>query len=101
MSKPKVPAPLAPPAPAAAPLKVLSVKAGQKFRGAREAWYGRLVQFDGKPLAEFVASVTANRPSVYGSKSKHHGQPEPVPGWVRYFFRTGVCTEVEQKPEAK
>lgn len=79
--------------------KVLKVKAGMKYRGARQSWYERLLAYDGKPLADFVANVTEDRPSVYGARSRHMGNPEPVKGWVRFFERTGVCTEVEHKAE--
>ena len=80
-------------APAAAPkaTPILQVRKGMQYRGARAAWYERLCQYDGKPVAEFVASATANPPSVYGSRSKHAGKPEPVPGWLRFFVRTGVA----------
>jgi hypothetical protein len=72
----------------------LKVKAGVAYRGARQAWYEALKAYDGKPVAEFVAHVTATRPSVYGAKSKHAGQPEPVAGWLGFFVRTGVATIV-------
>lgn len=75
--------------------KVIAVKSGQKLRGARAAWYERLVEFNGKPVAEFVASCTADPPATYGARSKHAGQAEPVQGWVRFFVRTGVLVEVD------
>jgi hypothetical protein len=74
----------------AVPNPTIAVKGGQKYRGARAAWYERLMKYDGKPLAEFIADVTADRPSKYGARSTHAGEPEPVQGWVRYFERTGV-----------
>ena len=78
---------------AVAQVPVINVKVGLKYRGARDNWYKRLLEFNGKPLAEFIASVEADRPSVYGAKSTHAGQPEPVPGWVQFFRRNGVFTE--------
>jgi hypothetical protein len=78
-------------APAAPKVATLQVRKGMQYRGARAAWYERLCEYDGKPVAEFVASATANPPSVYGSRSKHAGKPEPVPGWLRFFVRTGVA----------
>ena len=82
----------APEAPAG--VKVLKVRKGLKYKGARQAWYTRLCEYDGKPLAEFEANVTSNRPSCYQARSKHCGNPEPVRGWVRFFERNGVFTEV-------
>lgn len=80
--------------PAAKP-QILKVKAGQKFRGARAAWYERLAAYDGKPVTEFLANVEKDRPSVYGARSKHAGAPEPTPGWLRFFVRTGVAELVQ------
>lgn len=88
-------APAAPAAAPAAPAKVsgiLAVKVGQKYRGARQAWYEVLCSYDGKPVAEFLAHVTETRPSNYGARSKHAGKPEPVNGWLGFFKRTGVAT---------
>ncbi len=79
----------------AAKPQILKVKQGQKYRGARAAWYERLCQYDGKPVTEFLANVESNRPSNYGARSKHAGQPEPTPGWLRFFVRTGVA-ELQQ-----
>lgn len=65
------------------------VKRDLKFRGARQAWYDRLCAMDGKPKAEVFAALESDRPSNYGSKSKHAGKPEPVAGWVRFYERNG------------
>lgn len=70
----------------------LQVKTGLAFRGARAAWYATLVQYNGKPATEWLEHVTAKRPSVYGPRSRHAGQPEPVPGWFRYFLRNGYAS---------
>lgn len=72
--------------------KTLKVRKDLKFRGARAAWYERLTKFDGKPLGAYVKDVTDNRPSQYGARSKHAGQPEPVSGWVRFFIRNGYAS---------
>lgn len=72
--------------------QTLKVKAGLKYRGARQAWYEVLCAYDGKPVSDFLAAVEANRPSKYGAKSKHAGTPEPVAGWFRFFVRTGAAT---------
>jgi len=56
---------------------------------ARDLWYRRLIEFDGRPLDDFVASVEANPPStpVTGNLA---GQLEPVSGWLRFFEKEGV-----------
>ena len=65
------------------------VKKDLKFRGARQAWYDRLIAMDGKPKADVLEDLESKRPSVYGSKSKHAGKPEPVAGWVQFYVRNG------------
>jgi hypothetical protein len=89
--------------PAAPAGKVLycNVKAGAKYRMNRDAWYQRILAFNGKPVAELVADLEKNRPSVYGAKSMHSGKPEPVRGWVRFFEREGVLTYSDQEPAAQ
>lgn len=72
--------------------KVLKVKKDLKFRGARAAWYARLTKFDGKPLGDYVKDVTTDRPSQYGARSTHAGDPEPVSGWVRFFIRNNYAS---------
>lgn len=71
---------------------VLVVKADQKYRGARAAWYARLVQYNNKPVQDFLASVAQTSPSVRTAKSKLAGQAEPPQGWLRWFTRAGVLT---------
>jgi hypothetical protein len=70
-------------------LRLQVVKKDLKFKGARQAWYERLIAADGKEQSAVLADLEAKRPSVYGSKSKHAGKPEPVSGWVRFFVRNG------------
>lgn len=72
------------------PEKLLAVKAGQKYRGARAAWYDRMVALEGKTRKEVEADLESNPPALYGQRSKFAGKPEPVSGWVRFFERTGV-----------
>lgn len=84
-------------APVAAPAKqekpkVLVVKAGVKYRGAREAWYARLQEFNGKSAEAFLESCEKKHPSVPKS-----GRPEAPAGWLRFFQRTGVVHQVEAK----
>lgn len=69
------------------PLVLVVLKKDLKFKGARQAWYDRLCKMDGKTKEEVLADLEKNRPSVYGSKSRHAGKPEPVPGWVRFYER--------------
>ncbi len=83
---------------------VCRVKAGAKLRGAREAWYQRLLAFNGKPLAEFVADATANPPSM-PTKGALAGKGEPPSGWVSWFKRQGLLaveapTATPTQPEA-
>jgi hypothetical protein len=90
----ETPQPETPPAEASAekPTPKLEVKKGVVYRGARQAWYERLLTLEGKTRAEVMENLTANRPSVYGERSKHRGLPEPAPGWMRFFERTSVAT---------
>lgn len=73
-------------------VQVLRVKAGQKYRGAREAWYARLKEYDGKPLDDFLASTKEKMPSLPES-----GKAENPMGWVRFFQRVGVLGIVAEK----
>lgn len=75
----------------AEPEKLLVVKAGQKYRGARAAWYDRMVALEGKTRKDVEADLAANPPALYGARSKFAGTAEPVSGWVRFFERTGVA----------
>ena len=68
------------------PAKVLKIKAGMKYRGAREAWYTRLQQYEGKSEEEFIKSATTDPPSL-----TKKNEPEPPSGWIAFFKRTGVA----------
>ncbi len=85
---PAVAAPaVAAPAAEAKPMRLVLLKKDASFRGARQAWWERLKGLEGKARTEVVQDLEANRPSVYGAKSKHMGKPEPVPGWLRFYER--------------
>lgn len=73
------------------PDKLLVVKAGVKYRGARASWYERMVALEGKTRKEVEADLESNPPALYGARSKFAGTAEPVSGWVRFFERTGVA----------
>jgi hypothetical protein len=66
--------------------QVLRVKRTGVFheRSARARWYKRLLDFDGRPLEAFVASVEADPPST-PEAGLLKGQLEPVGGWLRFF----------------
>ncbi len=70
-------------------VKVL--KADAKFRGAREAWYQKLKEFDGKPIADYEKACTDSPPSLPKS-----GKAEKPSGWIGYFTRTGILSVVQQ-----
>lgn len=76
-------------APKVVMIKVL--KADAKFRGAREAWYLELIKHDGKPLADYVAKVTATPPSL-PTKGKSAGKAEKPSGWISWFVRNGFLS---------
>lgn len=78
-------------APAPAKVQKLEVKAGMKYRGAREAWYQRLVEFNGKDVNEFLKNATDKPPSL--TKANTAENPK---GWLGFFKRQGVVGLVEQ-----
>lgn len=69
----------------AKPLNIKVLKANVKFRGARDAWYQVLLQYNGKPAGDFLAHCTKTPPSTPKS-----GVAEPPSGWLRYFTRSGI-----------
>lgn len=71
----------------ARPQKLRVIKKDTKYRGARDAWFQRLVEFDGKTEGEFLASTKDKPPSL-----TRNGTPEPPSGWVRFFVREGVLS---------
>lgn len=77
-------------APAAAPArpsKIKVVKADTKYRGAREAWFNRLKEFDGKTEGEFLADTRERPPALTRNQTA-----ENPTGWMRFFVRSGVAT---------
>jgi len=68
-------------------IKVLKTDA--KFRGAREAWYQKLKEMDGKPIADYEEATTKSPPSLPKS-----GKAEKPSGWIGYFQRTGILSVV-------
>lgn len=77
----------APPPTPARPQKLKVLKKDTKYRGAREAWFARLVEFDGKTEGEFLASAKEKPPALTRNQT-----PEPPSGWVRFFVREGVLS---------
>lgn len=71
----------------ARPQKIRLLKKETKYRGARDAWFQRLVEFDGKTESEFIESTKAKPPAL-----TKNGTAENPSGWVRYFVRTGVMS---------
>ncbi len=56
------------------------------FRGnsARACWWERVVKFNGKPLADFEASIAKEAPSQ-PQKGKLAGKTEKPSGWISFF----------------
>jgi hypothetical protein len=85
----------------APPSPIIAVQLPNGFKlpratSARGLWLARLQQYNGKPLAAFIASVQASHPST-PTKGKLAGQLEPVQGWVSWFTRQGVLTLTQPK----
>jgi hypothetical protein len=100
MSKSKVSAPAAaaPVQAPAAPVQVIQLTgkaANFKAGSARDLWFQRVAQYDGQPLAAYVADATASPPSL-PSKGKATGQLESVAGWARWFAKQGLVNIVAQ-----
>lgn len=73
------------------PVLIKVLKKDAKFRGARDAWYKRLIEHDGKPLDEYVESCNTNCPQL----TKNNTKENPT-GWVGFFKRQGIMQEVTQ-----
>lgn len=69
------------------PQKIKVLKKDTKYRGAREAWFNRLQEFDGKTEEEFLASTKEKPPAL-----TKNGTAENPTGWVRFFVRAGVLS---------
>lgn len=79
------------PATEAKPMVIKLLKKDPKFRGAREAWFKRLTEFDGKPVDAYVKDCTDNCPQL-----TKNGTKENPSGWVGFFKRQGIMQEVPQ-----
>lgn len=69
------------------PQKLKVIKKDAKFRGARESWYARLVEYDGKTEGEYIESCKEKPPAM-----TKNGTAENPTGWVRFFVRQGVLS---------
>lgn len=76
-----------PPAEASKPVLIKVLKPDAKYRGAREAWFMRLKEFDGKPLDEYIANCKEKCPQLTKAQTA-----ENPTGWVSFFKRQGVMT---------
>lgn len=82
--------PPAPTPPAAGP--TLHVKQGLALRGGRGEWYKLLCQYDGKPVADYIAAGKANPASYYTARSVKCGQPKTPESRLSWFKRVGIVT---------
>jgi len=83
---------------ATAPVQVIQltgVAPTYKAGSARAVWFDLVAQFDGQPLAAFVAHATLNPPSL-PTKGKAAGKLESVPGWARWFAKQGLVNIIAQ-----
>jgi len=55
-----------------------------RANSARALWWGRVVKFHGKSLAEFEASIAKEAPSQ-PQKGKLAGKTEKPSGWISFF----------------
>lgn len=74
-------------APPARPSKIKILKPETKFRGARESWFLKLKEFEGKTEGEYIQAMKDKPPAL-----TKNGTAENPTGWVRYFVRTGVLS---------
>lgn len=74
----------------AKPVIIKVLKKDAKFRGAREAWYTRLLEHDGKTVDEYIESCKTNCPQ----KTKN-GTVENPTGWIGFFKRQAIMQEVK------
>lgn len=70
----------------AKPVLIKVIKKDPKFRGAREAWFKRLCEFDGKPVDDYVVSCKEKCPQL-----TKNGTAENPTGWVGFFKREGIA----------
>lgn len=79
----------APVEPGPKPKRIKVLKKDSKFRGgsAREAWYIRLKEMEGKTEGEFLANTKENPPA-----RTQNGTVENPSGWMRFFVRNGIVS---------
>lgn len=65
-----------------------NVKANFRPNSARDAYYKRLKQFNGKSVEAFAKSCAEQPPST-PKRGKLKGKPEPLAGWISWFVRQG------------
>lgn len=73
--------------PAPKPAKIKVLKPDTKYRGAREAWFARLKEFEGKTEGEYIQSCKDKPPAL----TKNQTAENPT-GWVSFFRRQGVLS---------
>lgn len=71
----------------AKPMKIKVLKPDAKYRGAREAWFMRLKEFDGKTEEEYIESCKKVCPQLTRAQTA-----ENPTGWVSFFKREGVLS---------
>lgn len=76
--------------PPAIPAKIKVKAASMPFRGARAAWYKRLLEHDGKEANAFLQSCKDKCPQLTKA-----GTPEDPRGWLNFFVRKGVAELVQ------
>lgn len=86
LEQPK-PTPAAPATVVAKPLVIKVLKRDAVYRGARAAWYARLLEFDGKTEGEYLASTKETPPALTRNQTA-----ENPTGWVSWFKRQGVIS---------
>lgn len=74
------------------PEQKLTVKAGIKSRGIRQAWYELALKYDGQPVSAFLAEGKANPPTNYTARSKYSGQPHDATRRLRRMVWLGWVT---------
>lgn len=85
--KKAAPATAAPTPPAPKPMVLKVLKKDANYRGARQAWYSRLLEFDGKTEGEYIASTKETPPAL-----TRNGTAENPSGWVSWFKRNGIIS---------
>lgn len=72
------------------PARIKVKSSSMPYRGARAAWYKRLLEHDGKTAAAFLESCKERCPQLTKA-----GVPEDPRGWLSFFVRKGVAELVQ------